>query len=331
MFEYFPDNYPWSMATLMAVNAGGIMSEIDDEINGLKEIASKNDTSANEKWLKAWCVLGERNLALALTDANSGKNISAGNKFFRASTYFMTGERMCSSKSILKLKTYKKMLECFKLGLQYLETPLKRIDVPFGDNKLPALFYPATRSSDNNPAPCIIHFDGLDVMKEFLFLIGLPHEYAKRGISTLLLDHPGVGEALRLHDLKLTPETEKPAGAAIDYLTELGMDNINRYINKLQLYAFEKLQKIPNIKIYGDIKGKGAIISFNIKNIHPHDIAHILDSSGIAIRAGHHCAQPLMNKLDVSSTNRVSLYIYNSFAEVDKLIISLNKVVEVFN
>ena len=120
-------------------------------------------------------------------------------------------------------------------------------------------------------------------------------------------------------------------GAAIDYLTELGMDNINRYINKLQLYAFEKLQKIPNIKIYGDIKGKGAIISFNIKNIHPHDIAHILDSSGIAIRAGHHCAQPLMNKLDVSSTNRVSLYIYNSFAEVDKLIISLNKVVEMFN
>ena len=73
-------------------------------------------------------------------------------------------------------------------------------------------------SSPKSSSPCIIHFDGLDVMKEFLFLIGVPQQFAQRGISTLLLDHPGVGEALRLQNLKLSPNTEEPASAALDYL-----------------------------------------------------------------------------------------------------------------
>ena len=220
MFEYFPDNYPWSMATLMAINAGGTLSEIDKELSDLKKVAGKNDTQANESWHKAWCSLGAKNFVLAQNDVKLGRSLSAGNKFFRSAAYFMTGERMCSSQSPERLETYKKMLNSFELGQKNLKTPVQRVDVPFGETKLPALFYPAEGSSANKPAPCIIHFDGLDVMKEFLFLIGLPQEYAKRGISTLLLDHPGVGEALRIHDLKLTPETEIPAKAALDYLEE---------------------------------------------------------------------------------------------------------------
>ena len=91
------------------------------------------------------------------------------------------------------------------------------------------------------------------------------------------------------------------------------------------------MQKIPGLTMYGTSKDKGAVISFNIKNIHPHDVAHILDTSGIAIRAGHHCAQPIMKKLGVTATNRASFYIYNTFAEIDNLIEGLTKTVDLFS
>ena len=110
MFEYFPDNYPWSMATLMAINAGGTLSEIDKELSDLKKVAGKNDTQANESWHKAWCSLGAKNFVLAQNDVKLGRTLSAGNKFFRSAAYFMTGERMCSSQSPERLETYKNCL-----------------------------------------------------------------------------------------------------------------------------------------------------------------------------------------------------------------------------
>ncbi|MBT3768144.1 MAG: prolyl oligopeptidase family serine peptidase, partial [Rhodospirillales bacterium] len=151
-------------------------------------------------------------------DVGKNRRISAGDKYLRAAIYFMTAERMGKSNSPERLVTYKRMLRCFELGTQNLQAPVTKVQVPFQDTFLPALFYQAQNVTDNSPAPCIIHFDGLDVMKEYLYLTGLSAQYARRGISTLLLDHPGVGEALRLQDLKLTPNTEEPASAAVDYL-----------------------------------------------------------------------------------------------------------------
>jgi len=119
-------------------------------------------------------------------------------------------------------------------------------------------------------------------------------------------------------------------GAAIDYLNGIGMQSIYVYEKKLISYGQEKLQEIPGLTIYGDKEEKSSVISFNIKNIHPHDVAHILDTSGIAIRAGHHCAQPIMHRLSVSATNRASFYIYNTFAEIDSLINGLTKTVDLF-
>ena len=119
-------------------------------------------------------------------------------------------------------------------------------------------------------------------------------------------------------------------GAAIDYLNKIGIQSISDYEKELHNYGKEKLQNIPGLSIYGDAKKKGAVISFNIDNIHPHDVAHILDTSGIAIRAGHHCAQPIMKKLGVTATNRASFYIYNTFAEIDNLIEGLTKTVDLF-
>ncbi|SVB77332.1 uncharacterized protein METZ01_LOCUS230186, partial [marine metagenome] len=119
-------------------------------------------------------------------------------------------------------------------------------------------------------------------------------------------------------------------GSAIDYLNQIGIQSIFDYEKKLLGYGQEKLQNIPGLSIYGTSKNKGAVISFNITNIHPHDVAHILDTSGIAICAGHHCAQPIMKRLSVPATNRASFYLYNTFEEIDSLIEGLTKTVDLF-
>ncbi len=119
--------------------------------------------------------------------------------------------------------------------------------------------------------------------------------------------------------------------AAIDYLNSLGMESIREHEEQLTKYALEEMANIDNIKIYGpkDTKIRGGVISFNLGSIHPHDLASFLDAEGIAIRAGHHCAQPLMIRLGVSATARASFYIYNQKSEIDIFVEVLNKIKEV--
>ncbi|MEN0697441.1 cysteine desulfurase [Listeria monocytogenes] len=121
-------------------------------------------------------------------------------------------------------------------------------------------------------------------------------------------------------------------GAAIDYLAEVGLANIHAHEQALASYAIEEMSKIEGITIYGpkDASKRCGLVTFNIEGAHPHDIATILDEDGIAIRAGHHCAQPLMKWLDVSSTARVSFYIYNTKEEIDALIDGLKLTKEYF-
>lgn len=121
-------------------------------------------------------------------------------------------------------------------------------------------------------------------------------------------------------------------GAAIDYLDAIGMENIRRHEMILTKYAMERLSSVPGLRIYGpkDAERRGGVISFNFENVHPHDVAYIVDESGVSIRSGHHCAQVLMEKMDVAATSRASFYIYNTEADVDALIESLYKVVKVF-
>ena len=121
-------------------------------------------------------------------------------------------------------------------------------------------------------------------------------------------------------------------GAAIDYLSKIGMDNIRQHEIELTSYALEKLSSVKGLHIYGtkDISKRGGVISFNFADVHPHDVAQIIDGEGIAIRSGHHCAQVLMERLNIAATSRASFYIYNTKEEIDKLIISLNKVARIF-
>lgn len=119
-----------------------------------------------------------------------------------------------------------------------------------------------------------------------------------------------------------TPAIAEPLGlaAAIDYLSDIGMDVIDHYENELKVIATEKLESIPGVKIIGTAAHKAAVISFIIDGVHPHDVGTILDEKGLAIRAGHHCAQPIMDFFKVPATNRASFSFYNTTEDIEKLV-----------
>ncbi|MED5433278.1 MAG: aminotransferase class V-fold PLP-dependent enzyme, partial [Candidatus Neomarinimicrobiota bacterium] len=119
-------------------------------------------------------------------------------------------------------------------------------------------------------------------------------------------------------------------GAAIDFLAEVGLDKIQQHEEQLLHYGLEELSKIEGIVIYGNPPERGAVIPFNVENIHPHDLAKFLDTDKICIRAGHHCAQPIMNKLGISASARASFYLYNDTNDIDQLIQSIKKTANIF-
>ena len=119
-------------------------------------------------------------------------------------------------------------------------------------------------------------------------------------------------------------------GAALSYMMQVGRDRIAKHESEIGAYAFERLQEVPGLTLYGTTKGKGALHAFTIDGLHPHDVSTIIDRSGIAIRAGHHCAQPLMERLGVTATCRASFAMYNTKAEVDALVAALTRAREFF-
>jgi cysteine desulfurase/selenocysteine lyase len=129
-----------------------------------------------------------------------------------------------------------------------------------------------------------------------------------------------------------TPDMSGAVGlhAAIDYLTHLGMDSIAAYEDDLLAYATEKLSAIPGVRLIGTAKNKASVLSFVMEGIHPHDIGTILDQEGIAVRTGHHCAQPVMERFGIDATARASLGLYNTREEIDTLVRGIEKVQEVF-
>ena len=153
-----------------------------------------------------------------------------------------------------------------------------------------------------------------DVFLEHATYADVPHKFEA--------GTPAIGEAIAL-------------GAAVDYLTNIGMDKIHAYEAELTAYLFEQLGKIPEVQVYGpqpkaNGEGRAALASFTAGDVHPHDLSTILDQAGVAIRAGHHCTQPLHRALGVQSTARASLYFYNTREEIDRFIAALQEAVEFF-
>jgi cysteine desulfurase/selenocysteine lyase len=116
-------------------------------------------------------------------------------------------------------------------------------------------------------------------------------------------------------------------GAAIDYLSDIGMENVRAHEAEITAYALDRMATIPGIILYGppDAEDRGGVVSFNFEDLHPHDVGTILDHHGVAIRAGHHCTQPLMRRFGISGTARASFYLYNTFEEVDALVAAVRE------
>ncbi|UCF28007.1 MAG: cysteine desulfurase [Chloroflexota bacterium] len=120
-------------------------------------------------------------------------------------------------------------------------------------------------------------------------------------------------------------------GAAVEYLDEIGLDNIAAQEHVVVDYALERLSEVPGVSVYGpEAKDRGGVTAFNLDGVHAHDVAQILDGDGIAVRAGHHCAMPLHDKLQIPASTRASYYLYNSISDVDKLIESIYRVKKIF-
>ena len=120
-------------------------------------------------------------------------------------------------------------------------------------------------------------------------------------------------------------------GSAVEYLEGIGMSQVEAHEHEMIHYALERLEEIPGVRVYGpQAEQKGAVAAFTLDDIHPHDVAQILDRYGLAVRAGHHCAQPLHEKLGLQATTRASFYIYNSFDEIDKLVDGIYNVKKIF-
>ncbi len=172
---------------------------------------------------------------------------------------------------------------------------------------------------------------------------GIGALYARRRLLGAMTPYQGGGSMISKVELEQSSYAPAPmrfeAGtpnfadavafaAAIDYLTVLGMDAVREHERELTAYALDRIGAVPGVAVYGprNVDERGAVVAFNLLDYHPHDVAMVLDYEGIAVRAGHHCAQPLMRWLDVAATNRAAFYIYNSERDVDALVEALGKV-----
>jgi len=151
-------------------------------------------------------------------------------------------------------------------------------------------------------------------------------------ISTVRLDRTTWGELPHKFEAGTAPMAEAVGlGAAIDYVQAVGLDAIHEHELELTRYALGRMGELPGITLYGPpAERRAGIVSFNVDGVHPHDVAQILDMNGVAIRAGHHCCQPLMQKLGVAATNRASFYLYTVQEEIDQLVDGLAMVRKVF-
>jgi dienelactone hydrolase len=219
MFEYFPSHYSWSLGVLMAAQLGGELTEIDTACRSLKALAerpnAKDDPEAHAAWIEAWAALARRVEEFAARDETAGHRWSAGRKYLRASVYWFTAERMASHKTPAKRELYDAMTRCFARAVALRDEPLEFVSIPYEGTTLPALLY---RAPQAGPRPAMIHFDGFDVTKEWMHLCGISREFAHRGISTLMVDHPGIGAALRLQGMPMNHDSERWARAAMDWL-----------------------------------------------------------------------------------------------------------------
>jgi dienelactone hydrolase len=217
-FSYFPDSYRWSHGALLALGAipwGG--GEVD-EINRIG-LRLKDRVGDDEAWFTEWSAEAQRLEAIGLEKATQGYAHSAAAYLFRAASYYHVGERFLQPKTDVSQKTYRRGVEVFRKASGLVNRPrIEHVEVPYGGSTLPGIIVHREAPAGNaEPGPVMVFLDGFDVTKELQYFKGVP-DLAARGVSCLLLDGPGNGEAIRFRDFPLHHETERHAGAAYDFL-----------------------------------------------------------------------------------------------------------------
>lgn len=206
MFDYFP-NYVWNLSISIAMASGGELGEIMDMCQPLLQKAQAGEDAGTGEFLREWMKVADKLIELAAEDEEKGRLLSAGPKLQRAALYLLTAERMQGHGHPGRAETYAKALDAFTRGTAYSHENVERFEIPYEGKVIPVLY---TRAQGvEGPAPAVVYLNGLDSCKELLFWSRLPHELARRGISTLSVDQPGTGETLRRHGLPATWKSEE--------------------------------------------------------------------------------------------------------------------------
>ena len=216
MFKYFPTNYVWNLSVDLAIEMGARMGEIETMCAPLQEAARQPDAAGTQAFRETWSKMADNLCDLAREDEARGRLISAGDKYGRAASYYLTCERLQAHGAPGRLELYRRFLDTFARGIALAKENCERVEIPYEGKHLSALYVRAEGVTGR--APVLVQLNGLDSTKEMKYRVGLPAWLAKRGVASLLVDQPGTGEALRLHDLHARYDTEHWASRVVDYL-----------------------------------------------------------------------------------------------------------------
>ena len=216
MYEPFPGNYVWNLSVNICMAMGGAIGEIDRANEIVRDIARQGADAGTEAFFSAWTSMADQIIELADEAAAAGHFLSAAEKYGRATAYYVTAERMQSRHYEPRKKAYCIMLKTMERMIFAGALNCERVEIPYGTASFPALF---VKGRGAGPRPCVLFCNGLDSVKEMIYL-SIRDEFAKRGVSCLMIDQPGVGEALRLRGLCAIADSERWASAAVDYLEQ---------------------------------------------------------------------------------------------------------------
>ncbi|NLR73253.1 alpha/beta hydrolase [Novosphingobium sp. ERN07] len=216
LYEPFP-NYIWNLSVSIAMESGGQIGEIVDMCQPIIDAAANGGDAGTPQFMKQWAAYGDKLIELAAEDEAKGRAFSASNKLERASLYLLVAERMQGHGAPGRKETYAKALDAFERSAKLGKINRERVEIPLSTGTMPALY---TRAEGPGPHPVVVYCNGLDSCKELLYWSRLPEALARRGISTLCVDQPGTGEALRLQDLPVDPHSENWASKAVDWLEQ---------------------------------------------------------------------------------------------------------------
>lgn len=214
LFEYF-DNYVWNLSVAIAMESGGRIGEIVDMCQPIRDAADGGGDAGTPQFMARWAAMGEKLLELADEDLSKGRCFSASNKMERAALYLFVAERMQGHGHPGREATYARARETFDRSTGLGGLNRQRVEVPLDGGTMAALW---TRAPGEGRKPAVVFCNGLDSCKELLYWTRLPEELARRGVSTLCVDQPGSGEALRLQGLPVDPHSESWASKAVDWL-----------------------------------------------------------------------------------------------------------------